>query len=479
MTIVGVNEHELLLRHAANWARDRNRQFDSELVEIALELRSHHDDLAAGKWPAGSAEHLMLVRWPAHGPVEPPDVDALVESLHTFWGFLRSTGRMSAASAQPAQLRREARRAAPKMAAACADQTRFGTAKQILDFGSEMGINLDDVPDMDEANRRLQQIVEAWNAQPDEERLARSQHWPGPGRSLERELLDAADANTVPDLPIGLDSSVFSFSEAGELLLPEPLDREASAAQAQESPFLKAVLALAEWVGDGKPITSTETLRPAVGQQAYVDLKLREWERAVDALAHRAPRDRGPAAEQDETPEWRSASECYALERLWRTALFGGLITTSGRKARFDRSAVPDDPDGWLTLALTVTTASLVGWNDGEGIDLAVETLTMIDAEHGRPASAEEIAERWWNSPRNLWREALESDDEDDPEDDAWEPVPDDFIRRMSDEDVAWWLALFTDHALWQERDGKLRGSEFGRDVLVLLVTGLVENGLW
>lgn len=417
----------------------------------------------------------MLVRWPAHGPVEPPDVDDLVESLDTFWGFLRSTGRMSTASAQPAQLRREARRAAPKMAAACADQASFGTAKQILDFGSEIGINLDDVPDIDEANRRLQQIVEAWNAQPDEARLARSQHWPGSGRPSGRDLLEAAEESAVPGFPIGSDSSLFSFNEDGDLLLPEPLDRAASAAQAEESPFLKAVLALSEWVGDGKPITSTDTLRPAVGQQAYVDLGLREWERSVDALAHRAPRDRGSAVKQDEAPDWRSASECYALERLWRTALLGGLITTSGRKARFERSVVPGEPDGWLRLALMVTTASLVGWNDGEGVGLAIETLAMIDAEHGHPASEAEIAGRWWKSPQNLWREALDSDDEDG----TWEPVPDDFIRRMSDEDVAWWLALFADHGLWQERDGKLFGTEFGRDVLVLLVAGVAEHGYW
>ena len=64
---------------------------------------------------------------------------------------LRSTGRMSGGSAQPAQLRREAKRAAPRMAAACADERSFSTAKQLPAYGNEIGINLDNIPDMDEA----------------------------------------------------------------------------------------------------------------------------------------------------------------------------------------------------------------------------------------------------------------------------------------------------------------------------------------
>ncbi len=419
-----MDDYDLMLRHAGNWARDRTRPFDSALVALAIQLRADHDDLPANQWPAGSAEHLMLVRWPSHGPAEPPNAEDLVASLDTFWAFLRSTGRMSGASAQPAQLRREAKRAAPRMAAACADERNFGTAKQLLAYGNEIGINLDDIPDMDEANRRMQQIVEAWNAQPDDQRLSRSQHWPMHGRPTSYEPGDGPDPDEFFFDPSSLpDSPLFEFDETGNLILPEPLDPAASAAQARASGFMQRILALAEWVGDGKPITATDTLRPAVGQQAYLDLKLRDWERDIKARTLGAPLEGDPGRTSGEAPSWRSATESFALERLWRPALLAGLITTSGRTARFEPSAVPTDATGWLQLAIAVTSMGLAGWNDGESLDLAIEALTSIDAEHGDAARAEEIADDWWDSPTNSWHAAGESD-----ADDEW-PVNEGLLR--------------------------------------------------
>ena len=471
-----MDDYELLLRHAANWARDHTRPIDSALVALALQLRADHDDLPANQWPPGSAEHLMLVRWPSHGPVEPPNVDDLVDSLDTFWGFLRSTGRMSAASAQPAQLRREAKRAAPRMAAACADQHNFGTAKQLLTYGSEIGIDLDDIPDIDEANRRMQQIVEAWNAQPEDERLSRGQQWPVHGRPGGYEPGDGPDPEEFFFDPSGLpDSPLFEFDEAGNLLLPEPLDLAASAAQARASGFMLRILALADWVGDGKPITATDTLRPAVGQQAYLDLKLRDWEREIQGRTQGAPLESDEGRTSDEAPTWRSATECFALERLWRPALLAGLITTSGRRARFEPSAVPTEATGWLHLAIAVTSVSLAGWNDGESLDLAIETLTSIDAEHGDAARPEEIAGDWWDSPANSWHAAVESD-----VDDEWpNTVNEGLLRDISDGEVAAWLATFADHGIWREQKGRLIGTEFGRDVLIILIAGMSGTNPW
>ena len=58
---------------------------------------------------------LMTVRWPGHGPLDPPDIDALVATLDTFWRFLRATGRMASGSADVKTLVREARRSATPM----------------------------------------------------------------------------------------------------------------------------------------------------------------------------------------------------------------------------------------------------------------------------------------------------------------------------------------------------------------------------
>ncbi|MGM0386444.1 MAG: hypothetical protein ACQERF_10770 [Actinomycetota bacterium] len=106
---------ELLIRHAAKWAEKRSAPLDADLLETALELRSLHDGLTANRWPEGSVEHLMLERWPAHGPSGAPDVAALVATLESFWKFLSNTGRMARGSADPRILRAEARRAEPEM----------------------------------------------------------------------------------------------------------------------------------------------------------------------------------------------------------------------------------------------------------------------------------------------------------------------------------------------------------------------------
>ena len=86
-----------------------------------IRLREY-DDLEPTYWPAGSVEHLLLERWPSKGDVDVPDETTLVETLDGWFRFLRSTGRMSGRSADPKQLAREARRAAPRMEVVAGDR---------------------------------------------------------------------------------------------------------------------------------------------------------------------------------------------------------------------------------------------------------------------------------------------------------------------------------------------------------------------
>ncbi len=134
----------------------------------------------------------MLTRWPAHGPLDPPDVPTLLATLETFWRFLRNTGRMAGGSADPGDLAREAKSASRRMAAACADPANFGQSKQLFSFGREIGITLDDVADTYEANQRMEKIVEAWNALPAEERLRRSPASGNAGSRMGRAVTEAA-----------------------------------------------------------------------------------------------------------------------------------------------------------------------------------------------------------------------------------------------------------------------------------------------
>lgn len=123
-----------LVNAAAAWAAARSRSLDAELLATVLELRGQHDELAGTHWPSGSAERLLLVTWPAYGP-PPPDPEVLGTTLDTFWGYLRATGRMRARSASPAELRKEARRSLPRMAAAYDDPARHSQIRVLGDFG--------------------------------------------------------------------------------------------------------------------------------------------------------------------------------------------------------------------------------------------------------------------------------------------------------------------------------------------------------
>ena len=90
--------------------------------------------------------------------------------------------------------------------------------------------------------------------------------------------------------------------------------------------------------------------------------------------------------------------------------------TACNGTARFEPSAVHTQASGWLQLAIAVTSTILAGWNEGESLDLAIETLTSIDAEHGDAARPEDIANDWWDSPANSWHAArprvCDADDE-------------------------------------------------------------------
>ena len=107
-----------------------------QLLESLLDLRATYDDLEPTLWPTGSGQDLLLRLVPAKGPTEPLPSDTVVEALDAYFRFLRSTGRMSARSAMPADLAKEARRSAKKMtafastAAGCTPRGRSGPMRR-------------------------------------------------------------------------------------------------------------------------------------------------------------------------------------------------------------------------------------------------------------------------------------------------------------------------------------------------------------
>lgn len=462
-----MDEHDLLLRHAERWATEQGRPLDLDLLDEALRLRSVHDGLAANRWPARSVTHLMLVRWPAHGPFDPPDVPALLATLETFWRFLRNTGRAAGGSAEPSSLVRESKSAGRQMAKACADPANMGSSKQMMLFGREIGITLDDVENIDDANARLGQIVDAWNSLPMAERQRRSPSTGSFGSRMGQVVTEAAaQIHQHGELP-------------ADWAMPEPprLDEDAddapvypsdpavSAPLYRASAYLRQVLALCEWVGDGREVTATDVLRPAVAKKAYVDFGLWEWEREwLLAMGMKLPDgERMDAAlSQAGLSRWRTAADCLALDRLWLPALNAGLIVIKGKRAVFDHGALPVTDDRWAQVAQMLLLGLARSAEQEFALDPLLGILFAIAWENRDARSQAELADLWWDTPINWCATDL-------PDQERGRQLSDQYLQRC--------LVMFGDTGAWTPRRGKLIGTEVGRD-LALVVMAAMEHGV-
>jgi hypothetical protein len=433
-----VSEHELLLRHASNWAQQRQRVCDTDLLETALELRLHHDGFPPNLWPAGSVEDLMLHRWPSHG-YDTPDVDLLAESLDTFVRFLRVTGRMASGSADPRVLAREAHRAAPRMAAACADAANYGPTKSLLAFGREAGFPVDDASSVDELEETLAQVTAAWNALPEHERKARM---PLPG---DRGPEDQGGAGLALDP---------GFEPGGSLERGDPAH---AAAQAREAPFVQACLRLAEWVGARKQVTATGVLRLSEARDAYAELELWRWQAEVDAITHR----RTGLVTREFT--WKRAGDALPLERLWFASQSAGLLDTLSTVAR-DAGDRPTSDDEWVGLSLSLTLAL---WLivDSAYDRSPVPVLAVIGgcALMGS-ITRTEVREQWHMHPANSWGP--------DYRPSGFEAES----QRYSDEELALSLHFFADTGIWDVDGDTYRLTDLGREFAAVLFTYLEEQ---
>lgn len=115
----------MLLRQAETWASGKGRPLDQDLLEPALEVWARHTEHDVRRWPTGSAGRFVE-------STDEPHVRLLVESLESFWRFLRSTGRMRSGSAEPAALTKEAWRAVRKVESPPPSPASSQTIEQLL-----------------------------------------------------------------------------------------------------------------------------------------------------------------------------------------------------------------------------------------------------------------------------------------------------------------------------------------------------------
>ena len=435
-----MSDDELLIRHAAAWAGSKKRPLDADLLADVLELRRINDELPDGAWPVGSAERLLLVTWPAYGPL-PPDIGLLGETLDTFWGFLRATGRMSAGSATPAELRKEAKRSLPKMAAAYDDPARHSQGRVLGDFGRSIGIDLDGAADIEELRGRLAAVQDAWNALPQEERI---RLMPDPSPKSARGAAWTALVNgteKTDDLPF------------------QPGTLSGSARAVRESSYARQCFALADWVGAGREVTQAGILRPVVAREAYQALDLWPWERELD---RRKWTRRGHAPPDDAEVDrmlaesalhaWRSAGDCLPLDRLWYPAVAAGLVEVGSRRAT-KGSVPPATDEGWCELGgfLFYSLAIRLGEYT---VEPAVGLLSLPGLAQ-RPVPLAEVRE-WWEEQcpaplRNFgalgWADRLDI--------------------------VMWHL---DDCGVFTMADDEISVTEFGRDCAVILTRMFEER---
>jgi hypothetical protein len=432
---------EELIDAAVAWAAQRRRSLDAELLATILQLREQHDGYLPSYWPPRSAERLLLVTMPAYGR-ELPATDRLAAALDAFWGFLRATGRMRSNSATPAELRKEMRRALPKMAAAFDDPANHSQARVLAGYGRSIGVDLDAPAESIElVQARLDLIMDSWNNLPEAERLRLMPD--STSKSLQAAELTMMAKDTLQRSP--------------QEMIPRG-DVQAAGQDARTSGFVSACVALADWVGDGKQVTAAGLLRPAVAREAYQHLNLWTWDRAYDTRAHPRPAlDDLPAEAERLWAEaalhsWRSAGDCLPLDRLWWACTAAGLIEVASTKAyRSDRSPVTGEE--WRDLALVLTAGLCQRLGDWACEPLVGILGPAVLADGG--ASMADIREWWQGRCPPTLADVLA---------DSWQ-------TRL---DLT--LFHFDDCGLWHRTEQRVRLTNLGQDFTIVYF-GLLDTG--
>ena len=440
------SEHRLLIAHATRWAEQKKRTLDSELLEEVLDLVHRYDERSAQAWPPGSARALVLQRWPANGPGTIPDADVLTSTLDSFWRFLRATGRMTSASAAPADLVKELRRALPAMAGANDDRANWSQGRVLADFGASLGIRLDGADTIEELQERLDAVTAAWNGLPVEER-----HRLMPDASpktAKGATVTAAVNEAGRYAPDDDPSAIFPAYRRGI--------RSIAIKDFEESGFLRRIRQLVDWVGEGRPVTRNRVLRPAVAKEAYAALGLFDWELRLQR--HQGVRTRAmkPEAKEVMAAAWadaiRSAGDCEPLDRLWYPAEGAGLLDITSTTARRGSDPVADPFE--LGLVLLGGLAHRFGMERLQPL-LAILAHGMVDPDGAVDLARvrEVFHERFVAGDRGLWADEFGQA----------------LVAEVVEGQVGFSVGMFDDTGIWRRVGDELTITDFGREVAVVL----------
>ena len=417
-----MGDHELLIRHAETWASTKNRTLDPHVLAAVLGVWTSHEGHTALEWPAGSAERLLLQQWPHHRPIADADIGVLVESLETFWRFLRATGRLRSGSAEPRDLVKEARRAAPRMPADHRAADPQSVMEALVEWPGESGEDFDEDDDYDEYEDYYDDFAheETWALEP-------------------RGIHDWE-----------LDASV-----------------EASARDARQSPFVQECLRFARWV-DGTRVTNG-VLGPAQIREAEAQFGLPAWEQEfLDRSPLQGPGLREGSALLPGILDGNLGGldhlvSTRALQSLWHGCVSAELIKVGATTVRATPAADPQrelTENDWSQLGQEAVTKAMLTRCFLEPIDPILRVLLPFLRKGVDQVDEEEVVNWWWEHDANPWNQlGLQVTQ----------------ARRASDRQVRRLLWSLDDMGLWRREGQTLHRTALGMDVAMLLLDDLPD----
>ncbi len=320
---------ESLVDDFAAWARTHAPDVDPADVDLLLRVRADH--LGAPdptRWRTGQLRELLLEVYPRQISVDPRAAGEIHAAAAALLRYLAETGRLGHESASVEKLCQELEEIGPQLADALADRDRYGLAKTLVMTAIDEGVDATDPEALD-------QWLRDFNNRPLEERVAITE--PAMVRVRAEDGL----------IPLNPDDLIDRESLALPPVHPAPVPVLARAAR--RAPALATAVRLAQWIGDGRPVTRTGVLRPA------------------DAVA--ALRELCLAEEPVQPPS--SARAVPELQRPWALALTIGLLELAGRRVRrgpaLDRWLSGDDHVALEIWAQAFDAAVDMGSDRGEG----------------------------------------------------------------------------------------------------------------
>jgi hypothetical protein len=324
----------------------------------------------------------------------------------------------------------------------------------LLAFGREIGISLEDAESVEDANTRFAAVAQAWNALPQEERLARSPGPAGAGSKASVQLTEAAN-----QMLAGVDLTAYAAShgmlateyddddDEDEDAIPVQ-DPRVVAEQVRRSPFIERIRSLVEWIGPaGRAVTQSGVLRPAVAREAIADLGLDDW--LLTQLG-------------EQPPTWRSAGEHLGLDRLYLAAVQTGMLEVRSTKVLAVPEGTLDDQD-WVLKGIS---ALVVARDRGAYAASAASLLGVLLAlEFGEARTVGDLVDWWRHAPTNPYAQMniIRLDTEQAA---AFSQT----LDALSEAAVRWTLGYWRDTDILREKSGKLSVTELGLDLLRVLI---------